>query len=860
MTDERLPLQEAAARWDRAAFQSKSAEGEARRQEFLAAFPRESWPLLELERYALGTDVDQSFCWWLEYDTAHFGSIGGGNAMKHLMFRRSSGEWYFPPGFANESEAWSTLRGELDQAIEAASVDDFGRIAELPHLQNGARGPAKAIYLYNPDSLLPIFAKGHRDHYMRLLGGGDDGGAFAWEGCRRLLDLVRSDHPVFRTWTPDEIMHFLYDWASPIETTKIVKIAPGHGAELWADCRDNGYIRVGWDEVGDLRDYPSKEEFTAAFAQRFTYGSQAKVTEKANEVWTLTQLQPGDIVVANRGTARIVGIGRVIEPTYQRKPELGDYGQTVAVDWYDTQERDIDPIKRWAFKTIAPVSQADYERILRGRTSKPDGPAGPPIPPPAPEPILGEVDRAIRRKGQVILFGPPGTGKTYTARRFSVWWLAREEGEAEPDRVLVDHERFLHMERRFSTVQAERRVWWVVANPAVWSWDRLFRDDQVDFGHGRLQANYPRLNVGDLVVGYQSNPDKRIVALARISEGLHDTPDGPRITLTPVAPVTNGPTYEELGDDATLRNSEAMRNQNRGTLFSLTGAESEYLLAWLKERDSKLPELESEISDAIGPLTRVTFHPSYTYEDFVEGYKPVSTGTGMLELRLQDGVFKRLCRTAETNAKQDYLLLIDEINRGNIPKIFGELITLLERDKRGVTVVLPQSGESFAVPPNVYVIGTMNTADRSIRLLDAALRRRFAFIELMPETGPLEGGRVGELDLVVFLTELNRRVARIEGREKQIGHSYLLDAGQPVSDPSLFASQFRHEILPLLQEYAYEDYRELAEYIGTALVDVEEQRMRSDVLDDPATLTAALAAHLAPADEGDVPLENPFLE
>jgi 5-methylcytosine-specific restriction protein B len=191
-------------------------------------------------------------------------------------------------------------------------------------------------------------------------------------------------------------------------------------------------------------------------------------------------------------------------------------------------------------------------------------------------------------------------------------------------------------------------------------------------------------------------------------------------------------------------------------------------------------------------------------------------------------------------------LLIDEINRGNIPKIFGELITLIERDKRDVTVVLPQSGESFSVPPNVYLLGTMNTADRSIRLLDAALRRRFAFIELMPDAAPLEGGRVGELDLAIFLAELNRRIARVEGREKQVGHSFLLEDGQPVADAGRFAQQFRHEILPLLQEYAYEDYRELAEYIGPDLVDVEEQRIRSDVLDHPDALVRALAKHLAP--------------
>jgi 5-methylcytosine-specific restriction protein B len=253
----------------------------------------------------------------------------------------------------------------------------------------------------------------------------------------------------------------------------------------------------------------------------------------------------------------------------------------------------------------------------------------------------------------------------------------------------------------------------------------------------------------------------------------------------------------------------------------------------------------------VGHLTRVTFHPSYTYEDFVEGYKPVDSGSGQLALRLEDGVFKKVCRAAAARPDESFLLLIDEINRGNIPKIFGELITLLEHDKRGMAVSLPQSREAFAVPPNVYVVGSMNTADRSIKLLDAALRRRFAFIELMPDPEILRGAVINELDLEVFLESLNRRIARMEGREKQIGHSYLLDeSGLPIATAIEFSRRFRHEILPLLQEYAYEDYGELEAYVGKGVVDSGEKRLRASVLSDPDLLIAALKDSFMAGDTG----------
>jgi 5-methylcytosine-specific restriction protein B len=307
----------------------------------------------------------------------------------------------------------------------------------------------------------------------------------------------------------------------------------------------------------------------------------------------------------------------------------------------------------------------------------------------------------------------------------------------------------------------------------------------------------------------------------------------------PVRKVINGPSHGDLMERPVLKNSEPLRFNNQGTLFSLTPDETEELADMIGENDPESARMLTE--ESLGVLTWTTFHPSYAYEDFVEGLRPFDAGEGRVGLKLEDGLFKRVCRAAERKPEERYLLIIDEINRANVSKVFGELITLLERDKRGLPVVLPQSKQPFVVPPNLYILGTMNTADRSIRLLDSALRRRFAFLELMPDSQKLQGAVVGGLALDDLMDTLNASIAKRVGREKQLGHSYFLDSGQPVTDPDQFAQRFQQEILPVLQEYCYDDYGTLAQYLGSKLVNAEEQRLNEDILNDPSGLIAALA-------------------
>ena len=212
----------------------------------------------------------------------------------------------------------------------------------------------------------------------------------------------------------------------------------------------------------------------------------------------------------------------------------------------------------------------------------------------------------------------------------------------------------------------------------------------------------------------------------------------------------------------------------------------------------------------------ITFHQSYGYEDFIEGIRPdLDNANKDLKYILHSGIFKDICNKAKNDRQNNYVLIIDEINRGNISKIFGELISLIEASKREgskeeLEVILPYSKESFTIPKNLYILGTMNTADRSIALLDIALRRRFNFIEMMPRYDIFKDIKINDIDLALLLSTINERIEFLLDREHTIGHSYFLN----ISSFEDLTSVFKNSIMPLLTEYFYDDFEKIKLVLG----------------------------------------------
>lgn len=359
-----------------------------------------------------------------------------------------------------------------------------------------------------------------------------------------------------------------------------------------------------------------------------------------------------------------------------------------------------------------------------------------------------------------------------------IWRLRNELSDALDQVDLKD----INLYAKSDDGEEKHGYWWLNANPKIWSFSDLQVGEVQDYtlfnengNKRRVFQNFIDAKAGDLVIGYESNPVKQVVALVKVSAAN----DGQKIYFEKTESVANPIDYQMLKECPELEKMEFFQNPN-GSFFKLKKGEYEFIMDMIRDENPlntevKIPPYtkedflsevymtEEKYDRLAGVLLNkmniilqgapgvgktfaakrlayslmgekddsriefVQFHQNYSYEDFMMGYKPSGDS-----FELKYGIFYRFCKKAENQPDKKYFFIIDEINRGNLSKIFGELLMLIEKDYRGTKATLAYNGMPFTVPENLYIIGMMNTADRSLAMIDYALRRRFSFFEINP--------------------------------------------------------------------------------------------------------------------------------
>ncbi|MBK8302332.1 MAG: AAA family ATPase [Pyrinomonadaceae bacterium] len=598
----------------------------------------------------------------------------------------------------------------------------------------------------------------------------------------------------------------------------------GVNGDQWVDFYTNNLIAIDFEIENSLKDYKNREELKLA-------GWPDEQGAKYNDVgccWQFAnEMKVGDYVFAKRGKNNLLGLAR-ITGDYEFDETRAEYRHIRKVEWLTVDGPwELGPENYPAIKTLTEIT--NYHDFVRR--------------------LFGIIDIPVPHDVDV--------------------------SKADKESVTI--------------TTGEQQFWWLNASPRIWRYDELdIGDTQVytthnDRGNKRQKYKYfLEVQPGDLVIGYVTSPDREIVAICEITRGLHESKGEESIEFKLVERFDNPLTYDELKADASLSECEPLNN-NQGSLFRVTEDEFEIIRSSLDElnptqtattldtysKSDALKELffsEDMLDDILSRLRRkkniilqgppgvgktfiakrlahlvmgekdksrvemVQFHQSYTYEDFVQGYRLNESGNFVIK----PGLFYEFCRKAQRNPEKDYFFVIDEINRGNLSKIFGELMMLIEHDKRGEEFQVPltysrTSEERFYVPKNLYLIGTMNTADRSLSLVDYALRRRFAFVSLTPQFESkkfaqtlTDAGADSNLvnKIVDVITKLNSDISadsRNLGTGFCIGHSYFCPAEGIKLDSDWFREVVESEIRPLLEEYWVDNDSKIAERVELLL-------------------------------------------
>lgn len=558
--------------------------------------------------------------------------------------------------------------------------------------------------------------------------------------------------------------------------------APGEGASMWQRCLFSGTMCLGWDNLGDYSRFADENAIREEL--RRIHNSTDKVyNNSVRAVWDFCHvLTPGDVIYVKKGLYKLLGKG-IVTGDYMYDESLGKYCNIRSVRW----ER----VGEW---------QAPEQLVQKTLTD------------------ITDYDGYAKRLDDVVSHAKSNGGTGY---------------------------------------------WWVVARPAMWSFANLPVGETEEYtlynengNQRRVFQNFLDAREGDKIIGYESNPVKQIVALGEVSRPQ----DGKVIQFRKTEALVNPIDYSDFKDMPELADMQFMQNPN-GSLFRLTPEEYERLLDVIREANPIADNAQGSedytelmfiaevfmapaeymrlknlllrkknvilqgapgvgktfaarrLADAImgekddSRVEMVQFHQNTTYEDFIMGYKPAEDGA----FRLERGIFYDFCKRAANDPSRPYFFIIDEINRGNLSKIFGELLQLIEADYRDCPIRLAyKKTELFSVPSNVHIIGMMNTADRSLALMDYALRRRFSFFDMRPgfDTSGFKRyvERVGSDKLARLVEEvkaLNIAISEDDflGEGFAIGHSYLMSAEHGDAD---IESIVEYDLLPMLREYWFD--------------------------------------------------------
>jgi len=664
---------------------------------------------------------------------------------------------------------------------------------------------------------------------------------FSWSLYSSLLQLAEIlKTKLSRYGKLDAIQIQSYMWAvskliENMADTQYWLIRPGTGGSDWKYQRERGVIGISfYKELGDLNQYRNgtgeidEQKLKENIAK---YESKpGAVSKNFSQLKQFMSIKEGDKIIAYEGMKRILGVGEVTGK-YSYMPDMNQY-QTYPVNWHDTNIRESPRV--WQ-GTILSVTKDEFEKLTQQESMA------------SPLPEYDKYKEILIRKKQLIFYGPPGTGKTYTANNFAKWFVFANKARTNSEDVhsMNDDEFNDHVIEEIRKFAESKNYEFVkdLGSFNLVSLKSAHNEIRLAFIFSKSGKQNPEdvyLGISEKMIDFLEHVTMENRFLVIINNDVKNFVTLPYEIEQKYARFVTG--EESKKWDNTGKTQHAFRITISPTEAKLLTRQRSYAEKYY-DSTQYLGSFDAlGIGDYQEPpefIRRVTFHPSYSYEEFVEGIKPKSR-ENYVEYPIEDGVFKRISNDARNDPENDYVLIIDEINRGNISKILGELITLIEKDKRNADpLLLTYSKKPFIVPDNLYIIGTMNTADRSLTQLDTAIRRRFGFCELLPDTTLLdqtiEGIHVGNL-----LERLNQKI-RDEGlREKQIGHSYFMKGTDCIDSIEDLQFVFSNEIIPLLQEYFYEDYEKLQKILGSKFVDEKEMKIRDDWKTDDALFLDAV--------------------